>query len=239
MYEKYGGQDFTVVGLALDAEGIAPAKLYYEQFGVTFPSLVDPDYATRFGAVPKTFFVDERGVVLDARNWERQLATLGDTKPVADSVRQQWSAAESRLDSAAMARLAEAHAAKPNDLAVATQLASRYLALGLNAEAAAVLQRAIQTYDVKQTALAGGDTARLLSQAYHQLMRSRRDDRERQVRDATTAYYLDPTIGFAKQIARLIDPAKFDHRPNGRLDNTFREATYQRLKRERAEWLAE
>ncbi|HRX81162.1 MAG TPA: TlpA disulfide reductase family protein, partial [Pirellulaceae bacterium] len=81
-FEKYGSDEFTIVGLALDAEGVAPAKLYYEKFGVTFPALVDPDYATQFGAVPKTFFVDEQGVVLELKDWEGQLARLGPLRPV-------------------------------------------------------------------------------------------------------------------------------------------------------------
>ena len=73
-FEKYRSENFTVVGLALDAEGIAPAKLYYEKFGVEFPSLVDPNYATQFGVIPKTFFVNEHGVVQDLRNWESRLS---------------------------------------------------------------------------------------------------------------------------------------------------------------------
>ena len=75
-FQQYGDDSFTIVGLALDVEGVEPAKRYYEKFGVTFPSLVDPNYATRFGAVPKTFFVDELGVVQSARSWERRLKTL-------------------------------------------------------------------------------------------------------------------------------------------------------------------
>ena len=41
-----GGGMFTVVGIALDAEGIAPAKRYYQKHRVTFPALVDPNYST-------------------------------------------------------------------------------------------------------------------------------------------------------------------------------------------------
>ncbi len=239
MFEKYGSDDFTVVGLALDAEGIAPAKLYYDKFRVTFPSLVDPDYATQFGAVPKTFFINEHGIVQDSKDWEQQLASLGDTQPVTDPIRSQWSQSASRLDSAALAELVEANSKSPNDLAVATQLGSCYLALELRAEAQVVLNRAIERYDVKAIAEQGGSDSRLLGQAYFQLMRSHEGDRDTQVRHATTSYYLNPTIGFAKQIARIIDPESFDGTPDGRLDDTFREATYQRLKRERAAWLAE
>lgn len=67
-FEQYRRMGFNVVGIALDAEGIAPAKLYYERFGVTFPALVDPNYVTGFGAVPKTFLVDEHGVVRELEN---------------------------------------------------------------------------------------------------------------------------------------------------------------------------
>ena len=237
-FERRGGRDFTVVGLALDAEGIAPAKRYYEKYGVTFPALVDPNYATQFGAVPKTFFVDEHGVVQELKNWEQQLAAFGPAKTVPPSIRDQWSDPASRLDSVGLAELAENHAREPESLRIATQLGSRYIALGLQPEAKAVLQRAVDRYDALEIARQGGDDARLLGQAYLQLMRANEGDREAQVRYATTSYFLNPSIGFAKQIARIIDPEKFDQQSDGRLDNTFREATYQRLKRERTEWLA-
>ncbi len=239
MFEKYGTDEFTVVGLALDAEGIAPAKLYYDKYNVTFPSLVDPDYATQFGAVPKTFFVNEHGVVQDLRDWEQQLASLGKAQPVSNSIRSQWSEVERRVESSAVAVLAQANGLKPHDLTAATQLASRYVALDLRDEAKTVLNRAVQPYEPKAIAKKGGTDARLLGQAYFQLMRASEGDREAQVRYATLSYYLNPSIGFAKQIARIIDPAKFDETANGRLDNTFREGTYQRLKRERAAWLSE
>ena len=239
LFEKYGGEKFTVVGLAIDAEGIAPAKLYYEKHGVTFPALVDPDYATQFGAVPKTFFVNEHGVVQESKNWQQQLSALGDTQQVTKAIRSQWSAPESRLDSAALAELVQANAQEPNDLAIATQLGSRYLALGLRTQARTVLERAVEPYDTRAIARQGGRDSQLLGQAYFQLMRSHQGDRDLQVRHATVSYYLNPSVGFAKQIARIMAPESFDDRPNGRLDNTFREATYQRLKRERAAWLAE
>jgi len=239
LFEEYRSDDFTVVGLALDAEGIEPAKLYYEKHGVAFPSLVDPDYATQFGAVPKTFFVNEHGVVQDLKQWEQRLSTLGEARPVTEVIRSQWSKPTSRFDSAALAELAESNSRKPSDLAIATQLGSRYLALGLHSETTTVLKRAVAQYDVKAIAQQGGSDAKLLGQAYFQLMRCHEGDRQSQVSYATTSYNLSPSIGFAKQIARIIAPDKFDNRPQGTLDNPFREATYQRLKRERAAWLAE
>jgi hypothetical protein len=239
VFEQYGDDTFTVVGLALDAEGIPPAKLYYDQFGVTFPSLVDPNYATRFGAVPKTFFVDEHGVVMELKDWKQRLTQLGELAPVSDTHRAQWSRTESRLDTPAIARLAEAHQQEPGDLAIATQLGSRYNALGLSTEAGIVLRHATDRHDAKAVARTGGADARLLGQAYLQLARSCVDNRENQVRYATLAFYLSPTVGFGKQIARIIDPAKFDGRPNGDFDNRFREGTLRRLTREREAWLAD
>jgi len=239
MFKKYGSDDFTVVGLALDAEGIAPAKLYYERFGVKFPALVDPDYATRFGAVPKTFFIDEHGVVLDAKNWETRLSQLGATRPVTDKIRSQWSASGARLDSAAIALLTEANSRNPYDLASAAELGSRYLALGLARQSRIVLQRAIEHHDGKAIARVGGRDAEVLGQAYFQLARACEDDRESQVRYATLSFYINPSVGFGKQIARIIAPDKFDGRPNGDFDNQFREGTLRRLTDERKAWLSD
>ncbi len=238
-FEEYENEDFTIVGLALDIEGIAPAKRYYERFGVTFPALVDPDYATRFGAVPKTFFVDEHGVIQESRGWEQRLSELGKPRAVTDAVRAQWSEPGTRLDSEAMARLAEAGSRTPRDLGIATQLGSRYLALGLSQEARTVLERSTKSYDSQSVARGGGDDARLLSQAYFQLARAYEGDRDNQVRFATLSYYLSPTVGLGKQIARIIAPDKFDGRAKGDFDNQFRERTLSRLTMERQAWLDE
>lgn len=226
-----------MVGLALDAEGIAPAKIYYDQFGVEFPALVDPDYATQFGAVPKTFFIDECGVVLNAENWERQLNELGELRPVTSEVRSQWSDSRVRLNPAAIAGLIEKNKRHSDDLESATELASRYLALDLRAEARSVLDRAVRHYDARTVARTGGRHAELLGQAYFQLARANQDDREQQVRNATLSYYLNPSVGFGKQIARMIAPEKFDGRPDGDFDNEFREGTLRRLRKQRSAWL--
>jgi hypothetical protein len=238
-FEKYGSDSFTIVGLALDAEGIAPAKIYYDRFGVTFPTLVDPDYATQFGAVPKTFFIDEYGVVQNARNWEQQLAQLADVRPLSDEVQSKWSQPDARLSAAAIRKLSAVSSKMPKDPGVATQLASRYAALGLHAEARRVLFRVVQQHDAKSTAKSGGQQAQLLGQVDFQLSRCCVGDRQKQVEYATQSFYLNPTIGFGKQIARIIAPEKFDGRPEGDFDNIFREATLTRLKSERAEWLSD
>ena len=239
VYEELGDESFTVVGIALDAEGIEPAKNYYNRFGVKFPSLVDPDYATGFGAVPKTFFVDEHGVVQGLSDWQDRLATMGPIRPVSEVIRRQWSVPGARLDSASIARLAFEHLKSPRDLATATQLASRYLALGLAKQAKAVLQTSVAYHQPREIARAGGERARLLGQAYFQLSRASEGMRDEQVHHATLSFYLSPSVGFGKQIARIIAPEKFDGRPGGDFDNRFREATLQRLRRERITWLDE
>jgi hypothetical protein len=238
-FEQYGSDAFTVVGLALDAEGIAPAKIYYEKFGITFPSLVDPNYATRFTAVPKTIFVDELGIVQDAKDWESKLAAMTAPATVTDKVRSQWSAPGARLQSVAIAGLVARSRKAPDDLSIATQLGSRYLALGLHTEAQAALRRAVEAHDAKAVAREKDAQTTLLGQAYFQLARACEENREQQVQYATLSFYVAPSIGFGKQIARIIDPQKFDGRPQGDFDNRFREGTLRRLVAERKQWLAD
>ena len=238
MFKTYRDQGFTVVGIALDAEGIAPAKRYYKKHGVTFPSLVDADYATGFGAVPKTFFINELGVVQPLRGWRERLKKNEKLQTVTPAIRKQWSQPGERTNAAGIARLLAAHRKNPADLASATELASRYLALKLNDDAAKVLKSAIGRYDAKRVARGkNAEKNRLLGQAYFQLSRATTDNRKRRVEYATLSFYLNPSIGFGKQIARIIAPEKFDGRKDGRFDNRFREATLRRLRRERAEWL--
>ena len=98
-----------MVGIALDAEGIAPAKLYYEKFGVTFPALVDPNYATGFGAVPQTFSVDEYGVVQSLRDWENRLKPADQLESVTDDVRSPVTLPRQSLAPASVAILVSAH----------------------------------------------------------------------------------------------------------------------------------
>jgi len=157
---------------------------------------------------------------------------------VSDDVRSQWTKPGARLDAAAIRGLSDASSKTPGDLGIATQLASRYSALGLPSEARRVLFRAVEQYDAKSTAKSGGQQAKLLGQAYFQLSRCCVGDHEMQVQYATQSFFLNPTVGFGKQIARIIAPEKFDGRPDGDFDNTFREGTLTRLKAERTEWLS-
>jgi hypothetical protein len=77
----------------------------------------------------------------------------------------------------------------------------------------------------------------LLAQAYFQLARASVGDRDAQVHNATVSFYLNPSVGFGKQISRIIDPKRFDDRPGGDFDNQFREGTLRRLQRQRQAWL--
>ena len=237
-FEKYRKSGFTVVGLALDAEGIAPAKLYYEKFGVTFPALVDPNYATGFGAVPKTFFVDEHGIVQELRDWEERLKPADQLKPVTAEIGARWTKPGLRLDPSQVATLVDRHQKDSSDLKTAVELASRYLDLKLHAEARGVLQAAIKQYQPKQvTRSQNEEKSRLLGQAFFQLSRASVDDRNNRVRYATLSFYLNPSVGYGKQIARIIAPEKFDGRPRGDFDNRFREGTLKRLRTQRQAWL--
>lgn len=234
-FEQFGGENFTIVGLALDSEGVPPAKKYYDRFGVTFPSLVDPDYATQFGAVPKTFFVGEDGKVLALDNWEQRLEVSDSALLLTAENAEKWSKPGKRLTAGEISRLSLASAEAPEDLALATELGSRYLALGLKREAQKVLKRSVELHDAK-TVAHSKSAAPLLGQAYFQLARCC-EDRQAQVDLAEMSFFLNPSVGFGKQIARLIAPEKFDDRPQGDFDNRFREATLKRLRRERTEWL--
>lgn len=237
-FEKYRDMGFTVVGIALDSEGIEPARLYYEKYNVTFPALVDPNYATGLSAVPKMFFVNEHGVVQASKDWEQRLRPLEELMEVTDEIRGKWSQPGQRLAPEAIAQLVSRHATKPSDLTTAVELASRYLDLDLRGEAREVLLTAVREYKPKEVAKAPDrDRSRLLGQAYFQLARSSKGDREDEVRYATLSYYLNPSVGFGKQIARIISPEKFDHRPQGDFDNDFREGTLRRLIKERKAWL--
>ncbi len=237
-YEKYKSDGFTMVGIALDVEGAAAARRYYERSGVTFHALVDPNYATGFRAVPYTFFVDEQGVMQDLRGWEKRIPPAAQLKPLTKKLSAQWTRPGVRLGPGGMAALVKRHEDDRRDLAAVVELASRYLALGLGARARGVLEDTVRHHPSRQVAR-GRDAARrrLLARAHLQLARARAGDRPAQVRHATLSYYLEPSVALGKQIARIIAPEKFDGRPRGDFDNAFREGTLRRLRRERKAWL--
>jgi len=128
---------------------------------------------------------------------------------------------------------------EPVDLETAEELGSRYIALEQYEKAEAVLALAAAEFDAQAIAKTDKKISRRLSRVYFQWSRAAVTDREQQVKRATTSFYLDPTVGYGKQIARIISPEKFDDRPKGDLDNKFREGTLRRLKSERKKWLSE
>ena len=237
-FERLQKAGITVVGIALDAEGVGPARKYYEQFGVTFPALVDPNYATGFGVVPLTFYVNEHGVVQSTQNWKERILSDPSPGPVTDAVRSQWTSARSRLDADAIRRLTARLKDAPDNLPLAVDLASRYLDLQDFVKAREVLIPVVDDFDAFEIAQSEDrQMSRLLGQAFFQLSRASAGKPADHVRFATMSYYLNPSIGFGKQIARIVAPEKFDDRPDGSFDNRFREGTLRRLKQERAVWL--
>lgn len=223
----------------MDAEGVAPAKKYYDKYGVTFPALVDPDFATGFGYVPWTFFVDEHGVVrAKGDDWEPLIQALEKLKPVTPEILARWSDSKIRLSAQAIAELAQKQAEDPDDLELVTDLASRYLTVGRRAEATTLLRASADKHQAREIARTGSaETKHALSRVYLQLSRALEGDRPAQVTAARTAYFLAPSIGLAKQISRIAEPARFDDRPDGRLDNPYRNHYAKQIQADREAWL--
>ena len=225
----------------MDAEGPAVAKKYYEKSGVTFPSLVDPNHATGFGYVPWTFFVDEHGVVRGkGKNWKELATSTKPLKPVTPEVMEQWSDSKKRLSPEAIAQLELKTNKDPFDLTYITDLTSRYLTVGRETDAMKVLRIVTRAKDARAIAREGSpEEQALLARAYLQLSRAEQEDHKARVEVARMAYFLKPSIGLAKQISRIADPAKFDDRPGGKFDNAYREGYARRIKADRAAWLEE
>lgn len=239
-FAELGSGTFTVVGIAMDIEGAAAAKQYYEKYGVKFHALADPNYATRFGYVPYTFFVNEHGVVQELRGWEQRIASSDKPKRVTDDIRRKFTDPNARTQDFELARLAALHENNPHDLATATELASRFLHADKSDRARQILEPALKHFDPLKVARdKDKELVRLLAAAHLQFARAHADNRTTQVQHATLSFYLNPSVGFGKQISRIIDPAKFDGRTNGRFDNRFREATLRRLQKQRRDWLAD
>lgn len=222
----------------MDVEGVEPARRYYEKHGVTFHALVDPNYATRFEFVPWTFFIDEHGNVMQLKGWEKQILPADQLRPVTDDVRAKFTDPKARLNPASIAQIVRRHEADPKNLGVASELASRYLLLDLYRETRVVLESTVKHYEPRTVASSGDHTLSMqLANCYLQLARAYDGNRDMQVHNATLSFYLNPSVGFGKQIARIIAPEKFDSQPDGLFDNNFREATLSRLRQQREAWL--
>ncbi len=236
VFEEFGSDEFTVVGIAMDTEGVEPAKKQYDRFGVTFPALVDPNFATRFEYVPWVFFVDEHGMVR-GEDWKKEIKLMGPVKPVTESVRNQWASKGNRTSPAAVAALLLKHEASPDDLMIASDLASRYVALDRLAEARNLLQPLVKKYNALEIAKSDNRSQQIaLADAYIQLSRAE-TEQEAQIHASTMAYYLYPTKGYVKQVVRIKGPDHFDSTKDGLMDSTYRSSNIQKLIDDRNDWL--
>ncbi|MEM1441179.1 MAG: hypothetical protein AAGF67_02480 [Verrucomicrobiota bacterium] len=235
VFEKYGSDEFTVVGIAMDTEGIDPAKKQYDRFGVTFPALVDPNYATRFEYVPWVFFVNEHGVVQDI-DWKEGVESLEDFLPVTDFEREQWAPAAERTSAEAVAKLKADFKENSDSLSIGSDLASRLIALGESKQARDLLRPLVENFDALEVARSGDrEQIVALADAYLQLSRAE-TEREAQVEAARLAYFVYPTKGYIKQVIRIEGPEYFDDTKDGLMDSDYRSAGIRRLEEERKAW---
>lgn len=77
LYQEFKAQGFTVIGVSSDLGGAQVVRPYAEALGLTFPIVIDRDFATnvRYGVqgLPTTFVIDRAGrvanVYFGARDW--------------------------------------------------------------------------------------------------------------------------------------------------------------------------
>ncbi len=82
LYQTLSRQDFEILAVSTDPQGMAVTRPFQREMGFTFPILHDPDMriGLTYGArtLPLTFMVDRRGVIrkkiFGARDWDSQEA---------------------------------------------------------------------------------------------------------------------------------------------------------------------
>src|SRR5690606_5684613 len=117
-------------------------------------------------------------------------------RPVTQEIREQWTPTGARLDPKAVAALVRKHEETPRDLAIASELASRYIALNRKTEAAAVIEKVVSHYDSLAIARGNDESLKqMLSAAYLQLSRAE-TQKDAQVIAAQLAYNISPTVGY-------------------------------------------
>jgi len=66
--EKYGGDDFTIIGVSLDEKGYEVVRPYAEEMGINYPIVLDEyNLGDKLGgifAVPTTYFINEEGNIV-------------------------------------------------------------------------------------------------------------------------------------------------------------------------------
>lgn len=78
LYRLFNRNDFEILAVSTDQQGVAVTRPFSEEMGLTFPILHDSDFrvGVAYGArtLPMTFLLDRRGVVthriFGARDWQ-------------------------------------------------------------------------------------------------------------------------------------------------------------------------
>ena len=79
LYNKLKGDKFEMLAISIDEDGIKSVGPFVEEFGLTFPILLDPSGETskkfKTTGVPETFIIDKQGVIiyhsLGPEQWDR------------------------------------------------------------------------------------------------------------------------------------------------------------------------
>ena len=85
LYNKLKGDKFEMLAISIDEDGLASVGPFVEEFGLTFPILLDPSSKTskkfKTTGVPETFIVNKDGIIiyhsLGPEQWDR--STFSDT----------------------------------------------------------------------------------------------------------------------------------------------------------------
>ncbi|MFQ5432686.1 MAG: TlpA disulfide reductase family protein [Nitrospinota bacterium] len=79
LYNKLKGDKFAMLAISIDEDGLKSVGPFVEEYGLTFPILLDPSSKTskkfKTTGVPETFIVNKDGIIiyhsLGPENWER------------------------------------------------------------------------------------------------------------------------------------------------------------------------
>ena len=77
LYRSYPRDDFEILAVSIDTEGEPPVRLFVEDFGFTFPVLMDSQFEVndryQVRVVPTSILIDRKGRVaqrfLGAKDW--------------------------------------------------------------------------------------------------------------------------------------------------------------------------
>jgi peroxiredoxin len=81
LYQKLKGKGFEMLAISIDEDGIESVAPFVEEYGLTFPVLLDPTSETsnkfKITGVPETYLINRDGIVmyhhLGPENWDRPL----------------------------------------------------------------------------------------------------------------------------------------------------------------------